>query len=47
MNEIMKNYKNLEVIYEIGAGLGHTAYYNTKLNDKYYHIYDLPLCKYK
>ena len=42
MNEIIKNNKSLEIISEIGAGLGHAAYYSKMLNNKHYNIYDLP-----
>lgn len=42
INEIVKNFKNIQFVNEIGAGLGYTAYYSTILNKLPYNIYDLP-----
>ena len=41
LDQISKNYK-LKYVNEIGAGLGFSAYYFSKLNKNYYNIYDLP-----
>ena len=42
INEIMNNYPQINIINEVGGGLGHTAYYNSFLNKNYYNMFDLP-----